>query len=115
MRSGHGLAAVVDDDALVFDSDDRFHQLARVPGVNWLPALSDWTAKGMTSASSVCDPLEVRWLLSEQAGRDVGAAAAVHVLAQGSVPAGAAAEFGVRKPWGAGCPTRSTGEQRRTA
>ena len=41
-----------------------------------------------------CDLLEVRWLLSEQAGRDVGDGTAVQVLAAGGVPAGAAAELG---------------------
>jgi tRNA A-37 threonylcarbamoyl transferase component Bud32 len=40
-----------------------------------------------------CDLLEVRWLLSEQAGHDVGDDAAVQVLVSGSVPAGAAAEL----------------------
>jgi hypothetical protein len=39
-----------------------------------------------------CDLLEVRWLLSEQAGHDVGDDAAVQVLVAGSVPSGAPAE-----------------------
>ena len=41
-----------------------------------------------------CDLLEVRWLLSERAGADVGDDAAVRVLAAGGVPPGAAAELG---------------------
>ena len=42
---------------------------------------------------SYCDLLEVRWLLSERAGRDVGTEAAVQVLAAGRIPAGAAAQL----------------------
>ncbi|HLL65336.1 MAG TPA: DUF4032 domain-containing protein [Micromonosporaceae bacterium] len=38
-----------------------------------------------------CDLLEVRWLLSEQAGRDIGDDAALTALAQQAVPAQAAA------------------------
>jgi hypothetical protein len=42
-----------------------------------------------------CDLLEVRWLLSEQAGRDVGDDAALAVLADRSPPADSAAMAGV--------------------
>jgi hypothetical protein len=41
-----------------------------------------------------CDLLEVRWLLSERAGRDVGDQAAVEALVAGRVPDGAAAQLG---------------------
>ena len=41
-----------------------------------------------------CDLLEVRWLLSEQAGGDVGDDAALQVLASGDIPPRAAAELG---------------------
>jgi hypothetical protein len=40
-----------------------------------------------------CDLLEVRWLLSEQAGKDVGEAAALEALGRRTVPAGAAARM----------------------
>jgi hypothetical protein len=55
-----------------------------------------------------CDLLEVRWLLSERAGRDVGDDEAVQELAAGRIPAGAAAELGaVRTPIAPGaCLTR---------
>jgi hypothetical protein len=42
-----------------------------------------------------CDLLEVRWLLSEQAGRDVGDAAALEALAERSVPPESAARMAV--------------------
>jgi tRNA A-37 threonylcarbamoyl transferase component Bud32 len=48
----------------------------------------------MDAVQDYCDLLEVRWLLSEQAGRDVGDDAAVQALAAGGVPGGSAAELG---------------------
>jgi hypothetical protein len=45
-----------------------------------------------------CDLLEVRWLLSEQAGRDVGDEPALKALAAGHAPAGSAAEMAVAEP-----------------
>ena len=42
-----------------------------------------------------CDLLEVRWLLSEQAKRDVGEDTALEALARRSVPAGSAAEMAI--------------------
>jgi hypothetical protein len=42
-----------------------------------------------------CDLLEVRWLLSERAGHDVGDAAALQALATGSTPSESAAEMAV--------------------
>ena len=42
-----------------------------------------------------CDLLEVRWLLSEQAGRDVGDEAALEALARRSVPPESAAKMAV--------------------
>ena len=45
-----------------------------------------------------CDLLEVRWLLSERAGRDVGSAAALDALATGRVPSGTAASLSVLEP-----------------
>jgi hypothetical protein len=60
-----------------------------------------------------CDLLEVRWLLSERAGRDVGDEAAVQVLAAGNVPAGAAAELGTARTRASG--RRPHAQRRRTA
>ena len=42
-----------------------------------------------------CDLLEVRWLLSERAGRDVGDGPALEALAARTVPAESAAEMAV--------------------
>ena len=42
-----------------------------------------------------CDLLEVRWLLSEQAGHDVGDAAALEALAHRSVPPESAAKMAI--------------------
>jgi tRNA A-37 threonylcarbamoyl transferase component Bud32 len=45
-----------------------------------------------------CDLLEVRWLLSEQAGHDVGDGPALRALGSGSAPAGSAASMAVADP-----------------
>lgn len=47
------------------------------------------------AVQAYCDFLEVRWLLSEEAGRDVGDAAALDALAARSVPADSAARMAV--------------------
>ena len=47
-----------------------------------------------------CDLLEVRWLLSERAGRDVGDEQALRELGEGRVPAGAAAELSLARTRG---------------
>lgn len=46
-----------------------------------------------TPVQAYCDLLEVRWLLSEQAGRDVGTAKAVAALTGRVVPTGSAAQL----------------------
>ena len=45
-----------------------------------------------------CDLLEVRWLLSEQAGHDVGDGPALKALVSGSLPSGSAAQMVVAEP-----------------
>jgi hypothetical protein len=40
---------------------------------------------------SYCDYLEIKWLLSEQAGRDVGDDIAIRRMAEHAIPTGAAA------------------------
>jgi Domain of unknown function (DUF4032) len=42
---------------------------------------------------SYCDLLEVRWLLSEEAGHDVGNAATLAVMAARRTPAGSSAQM----------------------
>ena len=48
-----------------------------------------------TAIQAYCDLLEVRWLLSEQAGHDVGTGRALAALARGGVPADSAAKLAV--------------------
>ena len=48
-----------------------------------------------TDIQAFCDLLEVRWLLSEQAGHDVGTQKALATLARHRVPADSAAEMAV--------------------
>jgi hypothetical protein len=48
-----------------------------------------------TPIQAYCDLLEVRWLLSEQAGRDVGTNRALAALARGGMPADSAAKMAV--------------------
>ena len=56
-----------------------------------------WQAVGRVGdpTQAYCDLLEVRWLLSEQAGGDVGDEVALEALARNAVPAGAAALMSV--------------------
>jgi hypothetical protein len=48
-----------------------------------------------TAIQAYCDLLEVRWLLSERAGHDVGTNRALAALARGGVPADSAAKLAV--------------------
>jgi hypothetical protein len=48
-----------------------------------------------TPIQAYCDLLEVRWLLSEQAGRDVGTNAALAALHRNSIPTDSAAKMAV--------------------
>ena len=59
-----------------------------------------------------CDLLEVRWLLSERAGWDVGDDAAVRALAQGAAPPGSAAALAGTAPAGPAWPAAPDVQQR---
>jgi hypothetical protein len=48
-----------------------------------------------TAVQAYCDLLEVRWLLSEQAGHDVGTNKALAALARGVIPTDAAAKMAI--------------------
>jgi hypothetical protein len=48
-----------------------------------------------TAIQAYCDLLEVRWLLSEQAGRDVGTNAALAALARDVIPTDSAAKMAI--------------------
>jgi len=115
--------------ATVLLGDLRSHRLAR-PAMSEPEVTRSWLEQVLRPAvdrlraampgprdlvQDYCDLLEVRWLLSEQAGRDVGDEAAVGVLAAGGIPSGAAAELGHTRAWTVGRPSASTQERRRTA
>ena len=55
-------------------------------------------ASSADPVQAFCDLLEVRWLLSERAGRDVGSTAALDALATQRMPSGAAASMSVLEP-----------------
>jgi len=93
--------------ALVLLGELRSH--ARTSGLPEVEAARSWVERVLRPAvdrlrlalpgprdvvQDYCDLLEVRWLLSERAGHDVGDEAAVGVLADGGVPVGSAAELG---------------------
>jgi hypothetical protein len=48
-----------------------------------------------TAIQAYCDLLEVRWLLSEQAGRDVGTSKALVALSNNVIPTDSAAKMAV--------------------
>ena len=48
-----------------------------------------------TAIQAYCDLLEVRWLLSEQAGRDVGTTKALVALSNNVIPTDAAAKMAI--------------------
>ncbi len=53
-----------------------------------------WQYRG-TAIQASCDLLEVRWLLSEKAGRDVGNSKALAALAGDVIPGDSAAKMAV--------------------
>jgi hypothetical protein len=55
----------------------------------------DAVQRAGTPIQAYCDLLEVRWLLSEQAGHDVGTSAALAALARNRIPMDAAAKLAI--------------------
>ncbi len=53
--------------------------------------LRDELGQGVDPVQAYCDYIEVKWLLSEEAGHDVGDDAAIRGIAEQSIPVGAAA------------------------
>jgi hypothetical protein len=81
--------------------------LTRHDGARWMleifepvvAELIDTLGDDIDHVQSYCDLLEVRWLLSEQAGHDVGNAVALRSLAKAETPAGSSAQMaGVETP-----------------
>ena len=99
-----GQAAVLLGDARAFVSrhDDqtaagsRWRRQIFEPGI---AAVRDVGAPHTDPVQAFCDLMEVRWLLSQQAGADVGAEAALTALRdRDAIPAGAAASMSVLDP-----------------
>lgn len=102
---GEGQATVLLNDLRSYAADLQRRQLRPLSlneaGVRWLtevyrPGLEQVRRvadSGTDLTQAFCDLLEVRWLLSEQAGRDVGTSAALHALAGRSSPPNSAAQL----------------------
>ena len=84
-------------------------QLTRHDGARWTleifePAVGQMLevlGEDVDPVQAYCDLLEVRWLLSERAGHDVGNQVAIHSIAQRETPAGSAAEMSLAETPGA--------------
>jgi hypothetical protein len=78
-------------------------QLTRHEGARWMleifepcvGKLSEVMGEDLDPVQAYCDLLEVRWLLSEQAGHDVGNQIAINSIVQRETPAGSSAEMSV--------------------
>jgi hypothetical protein len=76
-------------------------QLTRQEGARWMLEIFEPVVGQLTEVmgdeidpvQAYCDLLEVRWLLSERAGHDVGNQAAIHSIAQRETPSGSTAEM----------------------
>jgi len=76
-------------------------QLTRQEGARWtleifepvVGQIIEVMGDDIDPVQSYCDLLEVRWLLSEQAGHDVGNRAAIHSMVQKETPSGSTAEM----------------------
>jgi hypothetical protein len=75
--------------------------LARTDGARWMLQIFEPVVGQLIEAmgeeidpvQTYCDLLEVRWLLSEAAGHDVGNAVAIRSMAQAETPAGSSAQM----------------------
>jgi hypothetical protein len=80
---------------------DSGRRLTRHDGARWMleifePAVGQLTevmGDDIDPVQAYCDLLEVRWLLSEQAGHDVGNQLAIRSIAERQTPAGSSAEM----------------------
>jgi tRNA A-37 threonylcarbamoyl transferase component Bud32 len=106
LEVGEGQATILLNDLRAHQT--RLHQLG--VAANDEAATADWLEQvlrpGMARAhealhgfgdpiQAYCDLLEVRWLLSERAGNDVGDEPALNALRQRNVPSESAAEMGI--------------------
>lgn len=113
LEAGEGQATVLLNDlaswagfaggAEAFDSahlgQPRPDQQLRLAARRWLmevfeptvDRLRDALGRDIDPVQGYCDYIEVKWLLSEQAGHDVGDDVAIRTIAEQSIPSGAAA------------------------
>mgnify|MGYP001811624504 FL=1 len=82
---------------------DSGRRLTRRDGARWMleifepvvGQLIEVTGDDIDPVQAYCDLLEVRWLLSEEAGHDVGNQIAIRSIAKRETPAGSSAEMSV--------------------
>jgi tRNA A-37 threonylcarbamoyl transferase component Bud32 len=106
LRVGEGQAQLLINDLRSFGSGavgtPEEAQLART----WVRTVFEPAQERLGAAlpgavdlvQAYCDLLEVRWLLSERAGHDVGDGPALEALRAGAVPPGSAAQMAVADP-----------------
>jgi hypothetical protein len=98
-----GQARILLNDFRAFASQDtgagavaiRWRAEVLAPG---LQLVREVAGRYADPVQTFCDLLEVRWLMSERAGRDVGNAAALEALETRRIPSGAAASMSVLEP-----------------
>ncbi|MBV9362659.1 MAG: DUF4032 domain-containing protein [Solirubrobacterales bacterium] len=102
VREGQAAILLGDARAFVSRQPDQAHAFARWrremfdPGI---VSVRDIGAPHTDPVQALCDLMEVRWLLSQQAGADIGASAALAALRnRDAIPAGAAASMSVLDP-----------------
>jgi len=110
LEVGEGQATVLLNDLRAYQSQLERERPGSAPddsaGLRWLTEVFRPKAAraavavgpGAGPVQAYCDLLEVRWLLSEQAGRDVGDEVALKALSSRQAPSGAAAQLVVAEP-----------------
>jgi hypothetical protein len=109
LEVGEGQATVLLNDLRAYQGrlEDQRPGSApdEVAGYRWLaevfrPGVARAAAAepGIDPVQAYCDLLEVRWILSERAGQDVGDQAALAALASRETPSGSAAKMAVAEP-----------------
>jgi hypothetical protein len=112
IEAGEGQSAILLNDMTAWagmgwagswDSKERSSErvLTRADGARWLlgifePVVAQLVAtlgEGIDPVQAYCDLLEVRWLLSEEAGHDVGNAATLASMAAQKAPSGSSAQM----------------------
>ncbi|HYT24935.1 MAG TPA: DUF4032 domain-containing protein, partial [Actinomycetota bacterium] len=119
LEAGEGQATILLNDLRAYQSRLEQERPGSAPddvaGLRWLTEVfrpqsaraAAALGPGTDSVQAYCDLLEVRWLLSEEAGRDVGDKVVLKALSSRQTPSGAAAELVVAEsPTGTFPPVR---------